>query len=664
MSEDPQAAQQAHATFTSFGRTFQEKVVQSMLLDPKWAEQMAEVMDSSYFDLKYLQFVVDRHMAYARRYKSFPTVPILITILRDDLKGTADQTLRGQIVDYLRRMQADPELGDLPFVKEKSLEFCRKQALRAALESAVDDIEGNRYEAIVDRLKKAVAVGTPTSPGLDLVTDVDARYAVTARMPVPTGHAQLDAKGLLSGGLGRGELGVIVAPTGVGKCTKENTLIHVRYRSIKNDGIESSETWTHETITIGGLFRRFGFDSDARPTDDDDDGDSVVDARSWDIEVESTHGFFPVQGARWTKPERTVRLVYSWYDRDNAGAAEDALVCSPEHLVLRIDPQGGKDWTRVGDLATGDRLIGDGSGTRTVISVESLARVERLCDIQVGEAGSYLTNGILSHNSHELVDLGAHAVSLGINVAQFTFELSEAQILKRYDSRLIDVDFDDLDENRARVDEFYADMRPKLGTLRVKYYPSGTATVFTLRAWLERQALSGFVPGLILIDYADIMRSSRQYEQLRMELKLIYEELRALAGEMTLPIWTASQSNKEGSSSEVVDLTNMSEAYGKAMVADVVLGLSRRPQEKALGLGRLYVAKNRAGRDGIVYPIKINTARSKITITGGPGTLEEVKAEDEGTMKSRLAGLRRTMSEKVDLLRGDGIHVGEQLRSM
>lgn len=478
MAEEPQTAQQTHATFTSFGRPFQEKVVQALLVDPRWAEQMTEVMDSSYFDLKYLQFVVDRHIAYAKRYKTFPTVPILITILRDDLKSAADQTLRGQIVDYLRRMQSDPELGDLPFVKEKSLEFCRKQALRIALESAVDDIEGNRYEAIVDRLKKAVAVGTPTSPGLDLVTDVDARYAVTARMPVPTGHAQLDAKGLLSGGLGRGELGVIVAPTGVGK-------------------------------------------------------------------------------------------------------------------------------------------------------------------------------------SHELVDLGAHAVSLGINVAQFTFELSEAQILKRYDSRIMDIDFDDLDERRADVDAYYAAERARLGTLKVKYYPSGTATVFTLRAWLERHALSGFVPGLILIDYADIMRSTRQYEQLRMELKLIYEELRALAGELSVPIWTASQSNKEGSSSEVVDLTNMSEAYGKAMVADVVLGLSRRPQEKALGLGRLYVAKNRAGRDGIVYPIKINTARSRITITGGPGTLEEVKAEDEGTMKTRLARLRRTMTEKVEQLRGDGIQVGE-----
>ena len=444
-----------HPTFASHGRPFQEKIMQALLTDPRWADQMVEVFDTKYFDLKYLQFLSDRYFTYAKRYKTFPTLQLLVTIIRDDLRGHSDVALKGQIVDYLTRMRSDPDMCDLPYVKDKALEFCRKQALKAALEAAVDDIAADRYDSIVNRLKEAVAIGTPTSPGLELATDVDARYAITARNPIETGKPQLDAKGILSGGLGRGELGVVVAPTGVGK-------------------------------------------------------------------------------------------------------------------------------------------------------------------------------------SHELVDHGAHALSLGVDVAHFTFELSEAQIGKRYDARLLGVDFDDLDERKSEVDSFYASAAGKFGRLKIKYYPSGTATVFTIRAWLERQALSGFRPGMLVIDYADVMRSTRQYDQLRMELKLIYEELRALAGEYSLPIWTASQSNKEGSSSDIIDLTNMSEAYGKAMVADVVIGLSRKPQEKSLGTGRLYVAKNRAGRDGLVFPVKINTARSTITITGDAGSPDEVKAEDESTLKRRL----------------------------
>ena len=96
--------------------------------------------------------------------------------------------------------------------------------------------------------------------------------------------------------------------------------------------------------------------------------------------------------------------------------------------------------------------------------------------------------------------------------------------------------------------------------------------------------------------------------------KLVYEELRNLAMEMNIPIWTASQANRDSAKAEVVGLENMSEAYGKAMVADVVVSLSRKPMEKSTGAGRLFVAKNRAGRDGLMFPIRIDTSMSKIEV--------------------------------------------------
>jgi len=132
------------------------------------------------------------------------------------------------------------------------------------------------------------------------------------------------------------------------------------------------------------------------------------------------------------------------------------------------------------------------------------------------------------------------------------------------------------------------------------------------------------------------MRSTRQYDSLRHELKLVYEELRGFATEKGLPIWTASQSNKEGNTTDVVDLGNMSEAYGKAMICDVVLSISRKAHEKSSGHGRLYVAKNRAGRDGLVYPIRIDTARSKFEISGSAGSVEEAQIDDETSLKRAL----------------------------
>jgi len=220
-------------------------------------------------------------------------------------------------------------------------------------------------------------------------------------------------------------------------------------------------------------------------------------------------------------------------------------------------------------------------------------------------------------------------------VLHYTFELTEHSVGLRYDSNLCDIPSNEVQDRKKDVLEKYEGM--ELGRLIIKEYPTGAASSVTIKNHIEKLALKGFTPSIIIIDYADIMRSTRSYDSLRHELKLIYEELRNLAMDLNIPIWTASQANRESASSEIVGLENMSEAYGKAMVADVVISLSRRAQEKASGIGRLFVAKNRAGRDGILFPIKIDTAKSKFhVLDGNEMTLNEAVNQSESDMKQLL----------------------------
>ena len=177
----------------------------------------------------------------------------------------------------------------------------------------------------------------------------------------------------------------------------------------------------------------------------------------------------------------------------------------------------------------------------------------------------------------------------------------------------------------------------ELGKLIIKEYPTGTASILTIKNHLDKLLLRDFKPSLIVIDYADIMRSTRSFDSLRHELKLVYEELRNLAMELNIPVWTASQANRDSANSDIVGLENMSEAYGKAMVADLVVSLSRKATEKATGEGRLFVAKNRAGRDGLLFPINIDTARSRITVVDETTmTLNEALTQDANEMKNSL----------------------------
>ena len=91
----------------------------------------------------------------------------------------------------------------------------------------------------------------------------------------------------------------------------------------------------------------------------------------------------------------------------------------------------------------------------------------------------------------------------------------------------------------------------------------------------------------------------------------------------------------------------MGESYGKAQVADVVLSISRKPMEKSEGTGRIFVAKNRAGRDGLLFPINIDTARSSFEILDETSmTLREAVNEDESYMKNKLKEKWREINTK------------------
>lgn len=244
-----------NVTFGQYGKNFQEKLIQALLVDHTFAEQLLDVFNVDYLELKYLTFLADRYFAYARKYKVFPTLQLLVMIIKDELKTGTDIIIRDQIIDYLQRIKTNPDVGDLQFVKEKCLDFCRKQALKAALEEAVEQIHAEKYESIVDGIKKAVMVGTAPQLGHDFFNDIEARFVQQRRVTIPTGVPELDAKLILNGGLGHGELGVVCGNPGAGKCVYKDTYIDIRYVGIKVNG-HTYKPWDKINTLRGEIFAR------------------------------------------------------------------------------------------------------------------------------------------------------------------------------------------------------------------------------------------------------------------------------------------------------------------------------------------------------------------------------------------------------------------------
>ena len=117
---------------------------------------------------------------------------------------------------------------------------------------------------------------------------------------------------------------------------------------------------------------------------------------------------------------------------------------------------------------------------------------------------------------------------------------------------------------------------------------------------------------MIIVDYADLLKPTAtgfKSQELRHSLGNIYEELRAIGQTFDIPVWTASQTNRSGLNAEVITMESISEAFSKCFVADFICSISRTIEDKTENKGRMFVAKNRNGIDGIVYPMEIDTAK-------------------------------------------------------
>jgi hypothetical protein len=130
---------------------------------------------------------------------------------------------------------------------------------------------------------------------------------------------------------------------------------------------------------------------------------------------------------------------------------------------------------------------------------------------------------------------------------------------------------------------------------------------------MDKMILQGKKPDVVIVDYADLLRGPAK-EKRHEELEEIIEDLRGMAGEYGVPIWTASQANRSALEEDVIGAEKIAESYGKVMVADFVISLSRKVTDKLAGTGRWHVIKNRFGPDGITLPSKMNMSNGQINI--------------------------------------------------
>jgi replicative DNA helicase len=431
-------------TFQRFGKAFQEKFCHLMLSDRPFCDQITEVLSVDFLDYEYLRIFVKILTDHRSKYKVHPSYEIMETRIRTDCNNYT-KALKEQLIGFYATIKSTDEIPNSQFIKDSSLDFCRKQVLKGAMMKSVKLIKSSSFDEIQKVIEEALKLGTDNNFGHDFIRDFEERYTLTSRDPVSTGFERVDE--ICKGGLGKSELGVVIAPTGAGK--------------------------------------------------------SMV-----------------------------------------------------------------------------------------------------------------------------LVHLGSQALKQGKTVVHYTLELQDTVVGNRYDSCISEVPLGDLFQNKKQVLYKIKDIP---GQLIIKEYPTKSASTETIKNHIERLRKKGIEPDMIIVDYADLLRPTRSSKEKRYDLENTYEELRAIAQIYKCPVWTASQTNRSGLNAEVITMEAISEAFNKCFVADFICSLSRTVQDKQANKGRMFIAKNRNGPDGLIFPAFVDWSNVKMKILNADAdeSISDVIADSE-----------------------------------
>ena len=202
--------------FEYLGQQFQLQLLNQIIVDKDFSHTIIDVIENSYFENKYFKIIIQMIKEYYKKFDHTPSFETLEQVTKSELQ----QEIASKIVlDTIKKIK-DVDIDGVGFVQEKALKFCKQQELQKVMTKAQKIIDGGEfenYDTLEGLVREALLVGNKDTSMMDVFSNLDQVLEEDYRHPIPMGIPGIDR--LLKGGLAKGEIGVILAPTGVGKST-------------------------------------------------------------------------------------------------------------------------------------------------------------------------------------------------------------------------------------------------------------------------------------------------------------------------------------------------------------------------------------------------------------------------------------------------------------
>lgn len=222
------------------------------------------------------------------------------------------------------------------------------------------------------------------------------------------------------------------------------------------------------------------------------------------------------------------------------------------------------------------------------------------------------------------------AVLLGQQVVYYTLELSAEDIADRFDSLFCHVKPQELRSMNQEVYKQLHAYHAKYGNnLIIKEYPEDEASINTIKAHYKQLNAIGVTPGLVIIDYIDLMKPHRNYNDVNQEQAAVVKAVRGFAKQYNTRVWSGLQLNRAGMAMETADETGVAGGISRLYTTDLAVVLAQTKAEAEDREMRLVLLKNRNGQ--AMRSIRISTDFAHMTFYSS--TLKET-AFESGTSKA------------------------------
>ena len=196
---------------STYGHSFQTKVLGALLTQRDFLLNIADSLDSEYFESQASKWIVEYIIKYFNQYHTYPTIETLSI----EIKKIDNEVLRISLTDALREAYKMSDVSDLEWVEEEFSSFCKNQQMKKAIMTSVDLLNLGDYDGIRSLINMAMKAGEEKNIGHLYEADVEARYRDDDRNAIPFPWKTFNE--LTQGGYGKGDLVLVFGNPGGGK---------------------------------------------------------------------------------------------------------------------------------------------------------------------------------------------------------------------------------------------------------------------------------------------------------------------------------------------------------------------------------------------------------------------------------------------------------------